>query len=197
MQFKNIDLKDLCKTRETYPSKRTMNLLYKPDRTTKPATIALYVLFVLTLLLGLAKLMIYDLWAEVQQERQTLANLSAQIEAAEQELADYDEVWEQYNRYAATDEERAIIDRIEVLTLLDAAIGSNARLSSLSINGDTMQVQFYAGSLAQTAQIVSRLEASPLVASTEVNTAATQEQTGTQVMASVYIQLQKEGAENE
>ena len=181
MQFKNIDLKDLCKTRETYPSKRTMNLLYKPDRTTKPATIALYVLFVLTLLLGLAKLMIYDLWAEVQQERQTLANLSAQIEAAEQELADYDEVWEQYNRYAATDEERAIIDRIEVLTLLDAAIGSNARLSSLS----------------QTAQIVSRLEASPLVAFTEVNTAATQEQTGTQVMASVYIQLQKEGAENE
>lgn len=197
MQFKNIDLKDLRKTRETYPSKRTMNLLYKPDRTTKPATIALYVLFVLTLLLGLAKLMIYDLWAEVQQERQTLANLSAQIEAAEQELADYDEVWEQYNRYAATDEERAIIDRIEVLTLLDSAIGSNARLSSLSINGDTMQVQFYAGSLAQTAQIVSRLEASPLVAFTEVNTAATQEQTGTQVMASVYIQLQKEGAENE
>ena len=39
-----------------YPTKTSMNLFYKPDRTTKPATAALYVLFVLVCLLGLGKL---------------------------------------------------------------------------------------------------------------------------------------------
>ena len=178
MQFKNINLKDLRKAKEVYPGKRTMNLLYKPDRTTKPATIALYVLFVLTLFLGFA--------------RQTLAEVTAQMETAEQELADYDQVWEQYNRYAATDEERVLIDRMAVLALLDSAIGSQARLSSVTINADTVQVQFYASSLAQTAQVVNTLEASQIVAGTVVNTAATQKNSAAQVMASVYIQLQKE-----
>ena len=192
MQFKNINLKDLRKAKEVYPGKRTMNLLYKPDRTTKPATIALYVLFVLTLFLGFAKVFVYDLWAEVQQSRQTLAEVTAQMETAEQELADYDQVWEQYNRYAATDEERVLIDGMAVLALLDNAIGSQARLSSVTINADTVQVQFYASSLAQTAQVVNTLEASQIVAGTVVNTAATQENSAAQVMASVYIQLQKE-----
>lgn len=36
------------------PTKRTMNLYFKPDRTTRPATVALYVLFVLVVLLGLS-----------------------------------------------------------------------------------------------------------------------------------------------
>ena len=48
------------------PTKGTMNLYYKPDRTTKPATIALYVLFALTVLLGLSKVLVYDLWVQVR-----------------------------------------------------------------------------------------------------------------------------------
>ena len=47
------------------PTKRTMNLYFKPDRTTRPATVALYVLFVLVVLLGLSKVLVYDLWMEV------------------------------------------------------------------------------------------------------------------------------------
>ncbi|WP_304737756.1 hypothetical protein, partial [Dubosiella newyorkensis] len=52
--------------RGSYPEKRTMNLFYKPDRTTKPATIALYLLFAFTVLLGLSKVLVYDLWVETQ-----------------------------------------------------------------------------------------------------------------------------------
>ena len=38
----------MSRKKDEYPVKQTLNLYYKPDRTTKPATIALYVLFVLT-----------------------------------------------------------------------------------------------------------------------------------------------------
>ena len=35
--------------KSAYPTKTSMNLFYKPDRTTKPATVALYTLFVFML----------------------------------------------------------------------------------------------------------------------------------------------------
>ena len=181
-----------------YPTKRTMNLFYKPDRTTKPATAALYVLFVLTCLLGLGKVTVYDLWAETRAAEQTAAKEQAQLEGIMAELADYSEVQERYSLYSATEEERDLIDRMEVLSLLDEAVGSTASMDAVSIGGDTVQLQFSGVTLAQTARIVKALEASPIVSYTMVNTAATTQSEGAPaddsapVQASVLIQLQKE-----
>jgi len=183
--------------------KRTMNLYYKPDRTTKPATIALYVLFVLTCMLGLGKFLVYDIWMETVQAQQTLAATEEQLSGIMAELADYNEVKARYSRYSATEEERALIDRMEVLALLDEAVGATANMETISISGDTAQIQFSGVTLAQTAQIVNALEASPIVAGTVVNTASTsdgQEKTdpndaSAPVRAYVLIQLQKEVAE--
>ncbi|MCI9460390.1 MAG: hypothetical protein HFF93_00860, partial [Oscillibacter sp.] len=113
----------MSKRNAAYPAKRSMNLFYKPDRTTKPATIALYVLFVLVCLLGLGKFLVYDLWAETAQARQSLTAAEAQLQGVLLELTDYSEVWERYSRYSATEEERDLIDRMEVLALLDEAVG--------------------------------------------------------------------------
>jgi len=174
-----------------------MNLFYKPDRTTKPATIALYVLFVLVCLLGLSKVLIYDLWLETAEARQSLAAEEDRLSNVMLELTDYSEVRERYSRYSATDEERALIDRIDVLTLLDSAVSASAKMDAIAISGDTAQIQFSGVTLAQTAQIVNALEASPIVAGTVVNTAATTETEAADglVQANILIQLQKEVAE--
>lgn len=177
----------------TYPAKRTMNLYYKPDRTTKPATVALYVLFVLAVLLGLSKVLVYDLWQEAEDARQTLETAQSQLDHAMAELAGYEEVEEQYFRYAATGEERALIGRMDILDLVDQAISSTAQVTSITISGSTCHVQFSAITLVQTAQIVAALEASPIVAGTVVHTAATTEE-GSVVQANIQIQLQKESA---
>ena len=173
-----------------YPTKRTMNLFYKPDRTTKPATAALYVLFALTCVLGLGK--VYDLWAETRGAEQTAAGEQTRLEGIMAELADYSEVQERYSLYSATEEERAAIDRMEVLELLDGALGDSAELNTVAIGGDAVQLQFSGVTLAETARIVRSLEASPIVAGTRVNTASTTEGSGALVQASVFIQLQKE-----
>lgn len=185
----------MSRRKTEYPSKRSMNLYYKPDRTTKPATAALYILFALTCLLGLGKVMVYDLWAETRDAEQTLALEQARLKGMMAELEDYSHVRERYSLYSATEEEQALIDRMEVLDLLDDALGTQARLNAVSVSGDAVQLQFSGVTLAQTAQIVRALEASPIVASTRVNTASTTEGDGAQVQASVFIQLQKEGSE--
>lgn len=174
------------------PTKRTMNLYFKPDRTTKPATAALYALFVLVVLAGLGKVLVYDVWVKVDQARTALASVEDRLDTVMEELSDYGEVKEKYQRYSATDEERELIDRMEVLGLLDEAIGSTAQLSSVAVSGRVVQVQFHDVTLAQTAEIVRRLEASPIVERTTVNTAATTREAGDLVSASILIQLQKE-----
>ncbi len=177
--------------RGSYPEKRTMNLFYKPDRTTKPATIALYLLFAFTVLLGLSKVLVYDLWVETQETQRALESRLAGVMA---ELSDYDQVEERYFRYAATEEEEGIVDRMRVLRLLDSAIGTGPRLDSIAISGDVVQVRVSGVTLAQTARIASTLETSPIVEKTVVTTASTTE-AADQMTAGVHIYLKKEGAE--
>lgn len=187
----------MSRRKAAYPVKRSMNLFYKPDRTTKPATIALYVLFVLVCLLGLGKFLVYDLWEETRTAEQALASAEAQRDSLLTQLADYSEVLERYSRYSSTEEERALVDRMEVLALLDEAVGSTAVLDGISISESAVQLQFSSVTLAQTAEIVKALEASPLVASTMVNTAVRTPgaaDTGGPVQASVLIRLQKEAS---
>lgn len=187
--------------RERWPEKRTMNLYYKPDRTTKPATIALYVLFVLVCLLGLSKVLVYDIWADTVQARSELAAEEARLSSIMLELADYGEVREKYQRYSATDEERELVDRMEILALLDEAVGSVAVMDSLVIDKGTVQIQFSGVTLAQTAQIVHALEAAPIVAGTTVSTASTTkegeavDENSSLIQVNVLIHLQKGGGQ--
>jgi len=169
-----------------------MNLYYKPDRTTKPATIALYVLFVLVCLLGLGKFLVYDIWQGTVEARQSLAAAQGELTTVMAGLEGYDEVHERYSRYSATEEEAALIDRMEILALLDGAV--TAKMDAIAISGSTAQIQFSGVTLAQTAEIVNALEASPIVAGTVVNTASTTEQDAANglVQANILIQLQKE-----
>lgn len=179
----------------SYPVKRTMNLYYKPDRTTKPATIALYVLFALAVLLGLSKVMVYDQWVRVQNARNDLAAVEQQLEDVMGSLSDFAEVREEYLRYAPTGMEAETVDRMEILALLDSAVRSPAQVDAVSIGGDTVQVQVSQVTLAQTAGIVARLEASSLVEGTTVNTASTTGESQDLVSASIRIQLKKGGGE--
>lgn len=187
------------KKKGTFPTKRSMNLYYKPDRTTKPATIALYVLFALVCLLGLAKFLVYDVIQQTAQARNEMQVAQNQLDSVLVQLTDYDEVYERYCRYSATDEEAALIDRMDVLALLEYAVTAKADMGSVAISGDTVQIQFSGVTLAETALIVNTLEASPIVASTVVNTASTtqQEAAAGLVQANVLIHLQQAETEAE
>lgn len=178
------------KKKEIYPSKRHMNLYYKPDRTTKPATVSLYVLFVLVLLLGLAKLLVFDLYMDVRDKEEEYASVLREAEQYEEELKDYDEIHTRYVLYSKTDEEAAQVDRMEILDLIDATVRANAQVENVSITGNQAQVQLFGVTLGQTADIVSQIEESPIVASTSVNTAVTTQDGGDAASVNILILLQ-------
>lgn len=178
-----------------YPTKTSMNLFYKPDRTTKPSTVALYVLFAVVCLLGLSKLLVYDLWMENREAQNDLAAAQQELNSAMLKLSDYNEVRQDYFRYSATDEERYLVDRMDVLAMLDGAL-AGTDVISISIGGSQVQLELADVTLAESAEIVRRLEADPLVASTTVNT-ATSSTGDREAKTSIFVQLQTEEAEEE
>ena len=182
---------------KAYPCKQHMNLYYKPDRTTMPATVSLYVLFVLVLMLGFSKFMIYDILIRHQDLENQLALKERQLENVQEQLSDYKKVRETYERYSATEEEESHIDCIEILDLLDKAVWTDADISSISIKGKNAVIKFSGVNLAQTSAIVSLPEKNPSVVKITVDTASSTVSGGEDISASMLLELTKKTDEEE
>ena len=172
----NLDIGSAArKKRRTYPTKTTMNLYFRENRGTKPATILLYVLFVLVLLLAAGKFLVLDRVLAVDALEDEAVRMESQTASVMARLGEYPAVLEEYTRLAPTERERALTDRMDVLDLIDEVIRPAAHISQVTIQDQQVLVEFSGVTLVETADIVSRLEASPLVARTTVDTAASEE----------------------
>lgn len=179
--------------REIYPTKRSMNLYFKEDQTTAPATAALYILFALVVLLALSKVMIYDpLNTVAQLEAQALA-LEERTASQLTQLKDYRQVLKDYTRATPTQEELSQVDRMEILDLIDRVIRPAADISQVSIADHQVLCIFSDITLEQAGELISLLEQSPLVTKTSVDTAASIKGNQRLVEVHVYFEVAREG----
>lgn len=188
----NTDIRQLVgRKKAVYPTKRSMNLYFKVDRTTASATAALYVLFALAVLLGLGKIMIYDYVVQQQQLESQVAALEQRADQQMQQLNSYDQVLESYTRSILTQQEQSQVDVMELLALIDTTIRPTAQVSQVAIEDNQVVISFSGVTLAQAADLVVQLEQSPLVTDTQVDTAAS---TGNaeQVEVHIYFQIAQE-----
>lgn len=188
----NTDVRQLMAGKKTvYPTKRSMNLYFKVDRTTAPATAALYVLFALAVLLALGKIMIYDFMMQEKQLESQLLSLEQRTVQQMQQLENYEQVLEDYIRSVPTQQEPDQPDVMELLSLIDTTIRPAARVSQVDIADNQVVISFSGVTLAQAADLVVRLEQSPLVANTQVDTASSTDG-AQQVEVHVYFQVAQE-----
>lgn len=188
----NTDVRQLMAGKKTvYPTKRSMNLYFKVDRTTAPATAALYVLFALAVLLALGKIMIYDFMMQEKQLENQLLSLEQRTVQQMQQLENYEQVLEDYIRSVPTQQEQDQPDVMELLSLIDTTIRPAARVSQVDIADNQVVISFSGVTLAQAADLVVRLEQSPLVDNTQVDTASSTDG-NQQVEVHVYFQVAQE-----
>lgn len=189
----DTDVRELVgKKKAILPTKRSMNLYFKVDRTTAPATIALYTLFTLVVLLGAAKLAIYDPWNQEQQLKQQALALEQRSVSQMQELKNYDQVLENYIRSTPTQEELSQADTMEVLDLIDRTIRPAATVSQVTIKDNQVLISFSGITLSRAAELVTQLEQSPLVSNPHVDTAATTKDNQDAVEIHIYFEIAQE-----
>lgn len=188
----NTDVRQLmARKKVVYPTKRSMNLYFKVDRTTASATAALYILFVVAVLLGLGKVMVYDLLAQEKQLESQVAALEQRTTQQLQQLERYDQVLEDYIRSVPTQREQEQADVMELLGLIDTTIRLTAQVSQVAIEDNQVVISFSGVTLAQAAELVVQLEQSPLVSNTQVDTASSTKG-AEQVEVHIYFQIAQE-----
>lgn len=189
----NTDIGRLVKgKKEIYPTKKRMNLYFKVDRTTAPATAALYISFVVVVLVALSKVMILDPWLEVRGLEEQARQLEEENAALLLQLKDFSKVQEEYLRIAPTEEEQAQGDILEVLQLIDGVIRPSAQVKQVSVSENKVLLTFSGVTLGESAQLVSLLEQSPLVTGASVDTAVSREEDQGLSEVHVYFEINVE-----
>lgn len=82
---------EIGKKKEVYPSKKSLNLYYQEDVSTRISTIALDIIFVVVVVLGLAKFLVVDVLTERNDAITKLEKVQAQVESQMKEIEDYND----------------------------------------------------------------------------------------------------------
>lgn len=174
-----------------YPSKRTLNLYYKEDRATRPATISLYVLFVLVVFLALGKLLVYDITVDLHEARQNVEQKQNHIDAQLVSLKEYNTISAKYSRYSSSylHEDEIVCNRLEVLKMIEEVLLPIARVEKISISGEELLLEVTNPNLEQIAGVADKLETYDIVDSVFVKTARKDDKYETRI----YVQLHVDG----
>lgn len=162
------------KKKDSYPSKKTINLYYKDEKSDGISTFTLYVLFIIVILVALSKMFVFDLVAELNTAKNTYEKNQATLESYLTALEKYDDVNSEYNRfsYSYLSDQEKIQDRMDVLAMLEQTIFAKSTVQSISISGDLISINLTDIELDETASLAKLIEDHEIVESVTVNTAS-------------------------
>ena len=126
---------------------------------------------VILLLACLAKFGILDPLSKKTAAYNDLSAKQAQLAQLNATLAENADVEADYGRYSygwLTESERAAIDRMDIIDLLDAKVAAAAKVKNFSVSGDVVTMNLTGVSLEKASKICEDLEADDLVESASI-----------------------------
>ena len=157
--------------------KKTMNLAFHESSVNVKKLIPLILVIVIAAL-AFVKFGILDQTAKKVAALKEVSTKQSQLAAINVKLAGYDELEQLYGRYSygwMTEAESGLVDRMEVITILEKIIDKSAVIEDFAINYNILNVNISGLSLDQTSTLVKELEADPQVTSASVYTAKSED----------------------
>ena len=186
-----------------YPNKQYINILdgMKSDDN-RTLEILIFIIFLIALA-AFTKLGVIDKIAQMSAAEAAYNDMQRQITELKEQNADYEEVKKDYSHYGMgylDDSEILLVDREDVLDLLDKYVLKNADIKTLAVTDNTVTLTVEKTRLNAISSIVKELEADSDVAFVTVNVAGTDRDVNTgsgnkQVTATMYIELVPNGGE--
>lgn len=166
-----------------YPTKRSVNLAKREPHTKSAVTLAAGIALIAVLCACVAKFGVMDQLARQNAAEAACAQVHTQYVQMQSELADYDEVLEQYRTYSRAwmkkeDSGAAItVDRQEVLDLLQTQLMPYGQINTVTISDDVVIASMSGMNLGQISVMFERLQQQPIVASASLTIASTEKNT--------------------
>ena len=162
------------KKKNKIPSKKVLNLYYKEDKTTRPSTIALYVLFILVVMLAVGKVAVYDKMMQLEDAKAVLQKNQTHLDGQMAYLADYKDVSSQYSRYSFSylKSEEKVCDRMDIMDMLEETVIADSQIESIVITENVVSLSFTGLDLQESAWLAKKIEAFEIVENVSVSTAS-------------------------
>lgn len=192
--------KNMGDRKSRYPSKRSINLLVKEDRT-KPLvrTFVLFGIYLVALALFVHFFVIGKI-LKLNQAESNYDQISSEVEDMRQANANYEQVRADYSHYGNSylnAEESDMQDRMDIIALLDRDLMDQKGLINVSISGNVATLTITSDMLRNVADIVATLENEDMVSYVTVSTAAsTAVDTGSAALVSSSADTAKSGTED-
>lgn len=183
----------VLKKHQAAPTKGTMNLAFH-ESNFRPSRVFPVIAAVAVVLLVCTKFGVLDQMDKKAAAYAALGEKQSQMQQLTVHLAGYDKLAAQYGRYSygwMTETEASLLDRMQVMTIIEEKIAPAATIADFAINNNALTVNISGVTLDQTSALVNELELSPLVYSVSVYTAKADDAT-LQAQVSMTILLQKE-----
>jgi len=154
------EVKKVKRKKEHFPTKNSINLFYKVDKTTGPVTAMLYIMFALVLLLALGKFGVYDIMQQVTNLENQLADKELEVQTMLAATKDYNKVKSEYNRYTQgylTNKEKPI-DRLDILDMLEKTVYKKSDVKNTAITEDSIFLSYTGLDLEGTSALIKEIE---------------------------------------
>lgn len=185
-------------TASAMPTKTTMNLAIREvNEADRKSNIVIAVVAVLAILL-LGKFGFLDVYSEWQAANDAKNAAQAERDDAQLLLTTYQKTADRYSHYYnafLTDEELALLDRIDLLDMLQTELFADAHMLSLSVKKDEVTTQFSGVTLQRAGILQAHLLQNPMVkdafytvAQTDKDDAGTGENKEIVITMTLYVQ---------
>ena len=162
---------EIGKKKEIYPSKKTINLYYREDVSSKISTLVLDIVFVVVVVFAILKVAVFDIVAERNDALEKLERLQHTLDQQMVALEKYDEVADEYARYSYKFLVDGIEyqDRMEVLSMLENTVFKDGNISNVSIAGNKISLSFKGLNLDECAQLIAEIQSYEMVENVEIS----------------------------
>ncbi len=194
------------KSAKRHTGKRMINMMNcgLPKKTARILSVGVILIILLVALV--VKVGVIDQFSRLSAAETSYNAIHEQNVALDEKLVDYDEVSIQYKAYSksfvtqtgsdGTEQSIVMVDRQDILDLIERKMASRGDIRSISINGNTAVVAMSGMNLKQISAMDSSLEDSPIVTSVTLKLAQTETEKSSNVMNfTVTIQLAAEEEE--
>lgn len=160
------------------PTKRTINMARIGVESINPKRAAAGILVIIVFAALFSKFMVYDKLNALAEAEEEVRAAQEERDLARLQLQTFSDVSEEYEHYSCagmTPEETAMVNRDEVISVLEKDLMEKAHIQSWELNGNVMELTLSDSTLKEINQLMQDLQAEEIVDICTVTTAETNE----------------------
>lgn len=185
------------KKASVYPKKTTINLVMKEGPATGASKTVLAVIVIIVLVAAVAKFGVIDRLNMVSAAEKEASNAEASYSAMKDYTSGFSALQETYGQYATggfTEAELALVDRLDILSLIEDELMSSAKIATVTAVENIVSVKLSGITLEQLSALLSRLNANDIVSYVVISSVDSTDSNNAVTTATMTITLKDEGS---